>query len=198
MTGLSQLNFGWLIFALMLIRVIFIKRRLLGYLFDSIVVLFGFNLIKPLFINNSFHFYQIIIFLLMAILIFVLSTIATSHLRLTLAAIKENVKILNYDFYKIILLHLATALYEEVLWRAIFLVVLVEISGNYFAIISNSLLFAYWHKGQFITWRHAAELSVFSILLASLFLLSHSLVLVVIVHMVRNILIEITNYESTE
>ena len=180
----------------MIVRVFFIKTNRNGYLIDGIVIVFGFELAIQSVIYTDFYWYQLLLFPLLGIFVFIMSTIISSDLLLTKAALVRNLKIIDFEFIKIVGLHIATALHEEIIWRGVFLVALVNVTNSIIAITVNCILFTCWHRAQLRSRRHALEFLIFSGFICYLFLVFNSLLLVVSLHFFRNIMIEIVNYRS--
>jgi membrane protease YdiL (CAAX protease family) len=85
------------------------------------------------------------------------------------------------------------AIYEEIVWRVVVLQVIANYTNSVFAVISASGLFFLLHLGRFFNTNQAVEFFMFSLLLSILYLISGSLLHVIVIHFVRNVLISINS-----
>ncbi|MER2490611.1 CPBP family glutamic-type intramembrane protease [Catenovulum sediminis] len=188
----NNISTFYLISFLMLFRAFL--YQLPGYLLDAVVLVLGLGLLGQVFKLTELSLYQFALFPVFGVVMFLISTGISSHLKLTLQAMINNLTRLDRDIYWLTLLHLATAIYEEIIWRGIFLIAMSNIAGASLSVIVSSVFFVVWHKSQLISWRHVTEMFLFSIVQCVLYFIFENIFLIITIHFIRNIFVVITNY----
>jgi membrane protease YdiL (CAAX protease family) len=93
------------------------------------------------------------------------------------------------NFFRYFALHVATAFYEEVFWRVYFQGAVYYLTQQaWIAVAISSVLFWLYHpENRKRPTSSTVEFAAFSIFLGAVFEISHSLVAVVLIHLIRNV-----------
>lgn len=182
-----------LILLLLFIRVNWLRKS--GLLFDLCLLLYYWPLVEHAIGLLTQHTYYLPSYFGSALLIFVLSAVITCG-PIFGAYLRQFFKIRQLSkvtLSTIVVRHTAVAIYEEIIWRVVVLQVIANYTNSVFAVISASGLFFLLHLGRFFNTNQAVEFFVFSLLLSILYVISGSLLHVIVIHFVRNVLISINS-----
>jgi membrane protease YdiL (CAAX protease family) len=181
---------------LLTLRVVWLKRT--GYLVDIWFLVCYWSLVEDaagLFIGDIQHTPY---YLGSALVIFMMSTVISSG-SATVIYLKKllYIRVLKKRILlNLTIRHLLTAAYEEIVWRAVILIVIATYTNSLVAVIFGSFLFFYLHLHRFYNRPQAVEFFIFSLLLSMVYLMTNSLLHVIVIHFVRNLLISICSQGS--
>jgi len=179
------------IIAVLILRVAWLKRT--GYLIEIFFLGYYWSFLADAIglLINDIHY--VLHYLGSALAVFIISTVISCGLS-TVAYLKRlsRARYLGKEvLLNLTTTHLLTAIYEEAIWRVIILVVVASYTNSLFAVVFVSCLFFYIHLHRFYNRSQAIEFFIFSLLLSSVYLITNSLLHVIVIHFVRNLLIGI-------
>jgi len=188
----SVITTVFIIVALVL-RVVWLKRT--GYLVDVIILGYHWSFFVDAVALFTADIGYLLHYLISALVVFILSTVISCASVTGAGAYLKGLSRVRYlenrVLWRLTATHLLTAIYEEVIWRVIILVVVANYTNSLFAVIFVSCLFFYIHLHRFYSRPQAIEFLIFSMLLSTVYLTTNSLLHVIVVHFVRNLLIGI-------
>ena len=184
------------IIVVLVLRVVWLKRT--GYLVDILFLGYHWSFLADAVALVTGDISYFLYYLISALVIFMISTVISCGLS-TVTYLKRLIRIRRLG--KKVLLdltarHLLIAIYEEIIWRVIILMVVASYTNSLSALIFVSSLFFYIHLHRFYNRPQAIEFLIFSMLLSTVYLITNSLLYVIVIHFVRNLLIGICSQKG--